>query len=78
MSASDLVRDLLRRATPEEQLAEVTRGAVDVHTRAAEDRLKLLLGTRVRIVRSGTRGRIEIDFTSEDELIRIYDQLTER
>jgi ParB family chromosome partitioning protein len=52
--------------------------AVDVHTRAAEDRLKVLLGTRVRIVRHGTRGRIEIDFTSEEELIRIYDQLTER
>ena len=51
---------------------------VDVHTRAAEDRLKLLLGTRVRIVRTGTRGRIEIDFNSEDELIRIYDQLSER
>src|SRR3954447_19151394 len=51
---------------------------VDVHTRAAEDRLKLLFGTRVRIVRTGTRGRIEIDFTSEDELIRIYDQLSER
>jgi ParB family transcriptional regulator, chromosome partitioning protein len=51
---------------------------VDVHTRAAEDRLKLLLGTRVRIVRKGKRGRIEIDFNSEDELIRIYDQLTER
>ena len=50
----------------------------DVHTRAAEDRLKLLLGTRVRIVRQGTRGRIEIDFVSEEELIRIYDQLTER
>jgi ParB family transcriptional regulator, chromosome partitioning protein len=51
---------------------------VDVHTRAAEDRLKLALGTRVRIVRQGTRGHIEIDFTSEDELIRIYEQLTER
>jgi len=51
---------------------------VDVHTRAAEDRLKLLLGTRVRIVRRGTRGRIEIDFASEDELIRIYEALTER
>ena len=51
---------------------------VDVHTRAAEDRLKLLLGTRVRIVRRGTRGRIEIDFVSEEELIRIYDQLTDR
>jgi len=51
---------------------------VDVHTRAAEDRLKLLLGTRVRIVRNGARGRIEIDFVSEEELIRIYEQLTER
>jgi ParB family chromosome partitioning protein len=49
----------------------------DVHTRAAEDRLKLLLGTRVRIVRNGARGRIEIDFASEDELIRIYEQLTD-
>jgi len=51
---------------------------VDVHTRAAEDRLKFLLGTRVRIVRHGARGRIEIDFGSEDELIRIFEQLTER
>jgi ParB family chromosome partitioning protein len=55
-----------------------TAAPVDVHTRAAEDRLRLLLGTRVRIVRRGTRGRIEIDFGSEDELIRIYEQLTER
>jgi ParB family chromosome partitioning protein len=51
---------------------------VDVHTRAAEDRLKLVLGTRVRIVRDGARGRIEIDFVSEEELIRIYEQITER
>ena len=51
---------------------------VDVHTRAAEDKLKFLLGTRVRIVRRGGRGRIEIDFTSEEELIRIFDSLTER
>jgi ParB family chromosome partitioning protein len=50
----------------------------DVHTRAAEDRLRLLLGTKVRIVRQGARGRIEIDFVSEEELIRIYEQLTER
>ena len=51
---------------------------VDVHTRAAEENLRLALGTRVRIVRRGTRGRIEIDFNSEDELIRIYEQLTNR
>jgi len=51
---------------------------VDVHTRAAEERLRIALGTRVRIVRRGTRGRVEIDFTSEDELIRIFEQLTDR
>ena len=47
----------------------------DVHTRAAEDKLKMQLGTRVRIIRKARGGRIEIDFTSEDELIRIYDAL---
>jgi ParB family chromosome partitioning protein len=51
---------------------------IDVHTRAAEDKLKMLLGTKVRIVRRGGHGRIEIDFNSEDELIRIFELLTER
>ena len=50
----------------------------DVHTRAAEEKLRLALGTRARIVRKGKGGRIEIDFTSEDELQRIYELLTER
>ena len=50
----------------------------DVHTRAAEERLRLVLGTRVRIVRHGAKGRIEIDFGSEGELIRIFEQLTGR
>jgi ParB family transcriptional regulator, chromosome partitioning protein len=49
----------------------------DVHTRAAEEKLKIQLGTRVRIVRKGKGGRIEIDFTNEDELIRLYEALTE-
>jgi ParB family transcriptional regulator, chromosome partitioning protein len=49
---------------------------VDPNTRAAEDRLKLALGTRVRIVRKGTSGRIEIDFGNENELQRLYEQLT--
>src|SRR5262245_44895838 len=47
---------------------------VDPNTRAAEDRLKLALGTRVRIVRKGTGGRIEIDFGNEDELQRLYEK----
>ena len=53
-----------------------TAAPPDVHTRAAEERLRLALGTRVRIVRQGTRGRIEVDFGSEDELIRLFEQLT--
>ena len=71
-----LVKKIVETGKPAREAAEPK--AADVHTRAAEDRLKLLLGTRVRIVRQGTRGRIEIDFVSEQELIRIYDQLTER
>jgi ParB family transcriptional regulator, chromosome partitioning protein len=47
----------------------------DVHSRAAEERLRLEFGTRVRIVRQGTRGRIEFDFGSEAELIRLFDRL---
>ena len=47
-----------------------------MHTRAAEEKLRIQLGTRVRIVRKGKRGRIEIDFTSEEELIRLYEALT--
>ncbi len=50
--------------------------ATDVHTRAAEDKLRMTLGTRVRINRKGKGGRIEIDFGSEDELQRLYDHLT--
>ena len=49
----------------------------DVHTRAAEERLKIHLGTRVRIVRKAKGGRIEIDFTSEDELIRLFEAIAE-
>ena len=48
----------------------------DVHTRAAEDRIRFALGTKVRIVRRGQGGTIEIDFASEDELNRLYEMLT--
>ena len=46
--------------------------------RAAEDRLKLALGTRVRIIHRGTGGKIEIDFTSESELQRLFERLADR
>ena len=50
----------------------------DVHTRAAEDRMRFALGTKVRIVRRGTGGTVEMDFASEAELNRIYELITER
>ena len=49
----------------------------DVHTRAAEEKLRFALGTRVRITRKGKGGRIEVDFQNEDELQRLYELLTE-
>jgi ParB family transcriptional regulator, chromosome partitioning protein len=52
-----------------------TAAEPDVHTRAAQDKLRMTLGTRVRIVRKGKGGRIEIDFASEDELQRVYERL---
>ena len=58
--------------------AERTGGETpaDVHTRAAEDRLRLALGTKVRIVRRGKSGRIEINFSSETELQRLFEHMT--
>ena len=50
----------------------------DVHTRAAEDRMRFALGTKVRIVRRGRGGVVQIEFTSEDELNRLYDVLTQK
>lgn len=72
-----LVRRAVEAARPPVQTRPAPPAPANVHTRAAEERLRLLLGTRVRIVRQGVRGRIEIDFGSEDELIRIYEQITD-
>lgn len=70
-----LVKKMVEGAKP---AVEPAVKPLDVHTRAAEDRLRVALGTRVRIIRQGARGKVEIDFESEDELIRIFEQLTER
>jgi ParB family chromosome partitioning protein len=72
-----LVKKMAEDGVPEAKTPAAPK-PTDVHVRAAEEKLKFILGTRVRIIHQGTRGRIEIDFTSEDELIRIYEQLSER
>ena len=64
-----------RTIDPPQSDPEATK---DVHTRAAEERLRFALGTRVRIVRKRKGGQIEIDFGDENELQRLYEQLTEK
>jgi ParB family chromosome partitioning protein len=55
-----------------------TKSKKDVHTRAAEDQLRMSLGTPVEIKRKGKGGTISIAFTNETELQRLYEYLTER
>ena len=74
-----LVKKLTAGTTAKSVQREAAGGAEppvkDVHTRAAEDRLRFALGTKVRIARKGQGGVIEIDFGSEDELNRLYELL---
>jgi ParB family transcriptional regulator, chromosome partitioning protein len=58
--------------------ARADRQGSDVHTRAAEDKMRFALGAKVRIVRRGGGGAIEISFESEEELNRLYEHLTGR
>jgi ParB-like chromosome segregation protein Spo0J len=66
-----------RLASPPAPRAPKAEAAKDVHTRAAEDRLRFALGTKVRILRGAQGGTIEISFGSEAELNRIYEQITD-
>lgn len=50
---------------------------VDPNVRAAVDELERVLGTRVRVVElSDQRGRIEIEYYSQEELDRLYQHIT--
>jgi ParB family transcriptional regulator, chromosome partitioning protein len=66
-----------RTAVPEPGAKAPTR-VKDVHTRAAEEQLRLSLGTGVEIKRRGKGGEVAIAFRDEDELQRIYEYLTEK
>ncbi len=69
-----LVRKLAAPHPPAAQ-DSTTQPTGDVHTRAAEDRMRFALGTKVRIVRRGEGGTVEISFGSEAELNRLYEQI---
>lgn len=63
---------------PDEAAREIAKPKKDVHTRAAEEQLRMSLGTPVEIKRKGKGGTIAIAFTSENELQRLYEYLTDR
>lgn len=61
---------------PEDQPEEKKEERIDPNIKAAIETLEMRLGTRVRIVaKDEKRGHIEIDYFSQDELDRIYNQI---
>jgi ParB family chromosome partitioning protein len=73
-----LVKKLAAGAAAGTKAGPTEPPTTDVHTRAAEDRLRFALGTKVRIVRRPKGGRVEIEFGSEAELNRIYEYILDR
>lgn len=71
------VREVERRVAAASRPARPAR-KVDANTRAAEERLRAALGTRVAIRRRGRGGVLQIAFDTEAELNRLYDWLVRR
>lgn len=62
---------------PRQPAAEAAPPRQDPNIRAAAEELERVLGTRVRIVElTDQRGRIEIEYYSQDDLDRIYTAIT--
>ena len=74
------VRQVERMVTTAQGAPEAQRAArkMDPNTRAAALEMERTLGTRVKIVGSEKRGRIEISYFSGDDLQRLYELLTHR
>ncbi|MBI4737400.1 MAG: ParB/RepB/Spo0J family partition protein [candidate division NC10 bacterium] len=83
LKARDLIlkRGLTVRATEAlvRRLRRGSRGpggrpqAGDANLRALEDQLRLALGTKVRILRNGRAGTLEISFFSDEDLTRLVE-----
>ena len=57
--------------------SEKRKQEMDVHTQAAVERLTQVLQTKVEVLRKKRGGAVKIHFHSEEELIRLYDRLTQ-
>lgn len=78
--AEELVKRLQKNAEEkaEAKEAESPGETEKIFLREAEDKLKMFFGTQVRIRSRGKKNRIEIDFSSEEDLNRILDSLLEK
>jgi len=69
------VREVERRVAALRAPRARAGGKKDANTRAAEERLRAALGTRVQISRRGRAGTLRIAFTTEAELSRLFELL---
>lgn len=78
--AEELVKRLQKNAEEkaEAKEAESPGETAKIFLQEAEDKLKMFFGTQVRIRSQGKKNRIEIDFSSEEDLNRILDSLLEK
>ncbi len=76
--AEELVKRLQKSAEAEDEEREPPKERQDLFLQEAEEKLKMFFGAQVRIRAQGKKNRIEIDFSSEDELNRIIDSLLEK
>jgi ParB family chromosome partitioning protein len=67
------VREVERRVALLRAPVRPTRRTKDANTRAAEERLRAVLGARVEIARRGRSGTLRIAFANETELQRLFD-----
>ncbi len=73
--AEELVRRLLASPRPPKAKKQENR---ELFLAEAEERLKMILGTQVKIKPGKLRSKIEIEFYSADDLERIIESLTVR
>ncbi len=74
LSVRQVERNVQKLNEPRDPEAPKEPPKLDPNVKAAVDELERTLGTRVRIVeKSPKRGRIEIDYFSQDDLDRIYE-----
>jgi ParB family chromosome partitioning protein len=69
------VREVERRVALTKAPPRSAGSRVDANTRAAEQRLRSALGTRVQIARRGKAGQLKLSFQNESELQRLFDLL---